>query len=67
VKGELCTPKPPPAKQPEKFPSRYNMSSTLGFNIPAMTKRNIYTEEKKHIYKRKGKQTFKRPHSHLLI
>jgi len=55
VKGELCTPKSPPAKQPEKFPSRYNMSSTLWFNIPAMTKRNIYTEEKKYIYKRKGK------------
>jgi len=54
VKGESCT-QPPPAKQPEKFPSRYIMSSTLGFNIPAMIRRNIYTEEKKHIYKIKEK------------
>jgi len=54
VKGESCT-QPPPAKQPEKFSSRYSMSSTLGFNIPAMIRSNIYTKEKKRIYKRKGK------------
>jgi len=54
VKGESCT-QPPPAKQPEKFPSRYIMSSTLEFNIPAMIRSNIHTEEEKHIYKIKGK------------
>jgi len=54
MKGESCT-QPPPAKQPEKFPSRYIMLTTLGFNIPAMIRSNIHIEEEKHIYKRKGK------------
>jgi len=52
VKGESCT-QPPLAKQPEKFPGRYNMSSTLRFNIPAMItyiqkKRIIYTKEREN-------------------
>jgi len=52
VKGESCT-QPPPAKQPEKFPGRYSMLSTLRFNIPTMItyiqkKRIIYTKEREN-------------------
>jgi len=31
-------PNPPPAKQPENFPSRYSMSPTLGFNYSSKNK-----------------------------
>jgi len=63
-------PKPPPAKQPENFSSRYSMSPTLGFNYSSKNKQEyIYTKRNKNTYieRERKTQTFRKSHSYSLI